>query len=100
MKMLRMYSWEICLLEIGYGGAQELAESVGQFERVTRCITAAAWGCALTGRDLKQEGTEHPAPDLDFTPDSDPENAEDVIPLAYRNMQFLNEYARSIGAPA
>lgn len=96
MRYIRMYMWEIYLLEIGSGGAQELSECVGQFERVTRCVTAAAFGCAMTGRDLAKEGAQHPAPDLDFALLT--KASEDTVALAYRNMQFLNDHARGIGA--
>lgn len=102
MRLLRIGMWECCILEIGNSGPLELAEMGAQFARISRLITAAAFGCAIVNRDLTSEGSDFDAPNLHFSSDYVcPEDKKSgILPLAYKNMGYLNDYARSIGAPA
>ena len=100
MSKMKIGMWECCLLEIGNAGAQELQEVIGRFSQITRCITASAFGAAIEDRDLAKEGREFEAANLDFNAEFIAEDSEALLPLAFRNMQYLNEFARSIGAPA
>jgi len=88
-------TWEVCLLDLQNSGAQELAECVGQFENITRCVSSQGFAMALAGRKLSDEGTTYEDVDLKDAPKL---KEEEVLALADANIRFLNAHGRSIGA--